>query len=266
MRQYLDLLEKVLKQGVESENRTGTNTLSLFGEKMEFNLEEGFPLLTTKMLSFKNILTELIWFTKGTESAEYLNINGNTIWKEWEKNGMLYETYGKQWRSFGDPDSELRVDQLARVIEQIKVNPTSRRLVISAWNPMTVEQASLPPCHVMFQFSVSEGKLSCCLFQRSCDIFLGVPYNIASYSLLTHIIAKLCGLKVGKFVWFGGNVHLYANHIDTAKEQLGRQVGLYALPLITVDDSLQSIDELEIKHVSLIGYQAYPTIKAKVAV
>ena len=270
MKQYLDLIQKILDEGIPSDDRTGTGTLSLFGEKLEFDLKKGFPLLTTKALSFKNISTELLWFLSGNESTRYLDEMNNTIWKEWCKDGFLHEGYGKQWRNFSNGEVicgvPTKVDQIATVIEQIKTNPNSRRLIVSAWNPFTVDKATLPPCHILFQFYVRNGELSCCLYQRSCDIFLGVPYNIASYSILTHLIAHLTGLQVGKFVWFGADVHLYQNHVEAAKTQLERNPNLYPLPEFKIYGEFESIDDFRWGDFGLEGYEAYPNIKAKVAV
>ena len=260
MRQYLDLLQDVFENGISSEDRTGTGTISSFGKMMEFDLTKGFPLLTTKRLSFKNILTELIWIISGNESTEYLKQHNNTIWDEWTSDGFLHEGYGKQWRNFGG------VDQLKNVIENIKTNPYSRRHIVSAWNPITVDNATLPPCHILFQFYVRDGNLSCSLYQRSADLFLGVPYNIASYSLLTHIIAHLTALKPSTFVWMGGDVHIYNNHFSCVKTQLQRDFDAFELPSIEIDKSLSNIDELTIDHVKLIDYHSYPSIKAGVSV
>lgn len=269
MKQYLNLLQDVLDNGIASDDRTGTGTISTFGKSMEFDLTKGFPLLTTKKLSFKNILTELIWIISGKESTAYLKQHNNTIWDEWtlDNGGFLFEGYGKQWRRFGLKYlQDESVDQLKKVICDIKNNPYSRRHIVSAWNPITVENATLPPCHILFQFYVREGNLSCSLYQRSADVFLGVPYNIASYSLLTHIIAHLTGLTPAKFIWFGGDVHIYNNHISCVKTQLQRDFNKYNLPSIEIDNTLTDIDHLNIDHVKLIDYQSYPSIKAEVSV
>jgi thymidylate synthase len=272
MKQYLELLQKILDEGVESDDRTGTGTLSIFGAMLEFDLKTGFPMLTSKKLSFKNIATELLWFISGKEDASYLKKMGNTIWDSWLEylsptEPMLFEGYGKQWRDFSDLGDN-GVDQLANIIKEIKANPNSRRLIVSAWNPLTVEYASLPPCHILFQFYVRNGELSCSLYQRSCDVFLGLPYNIASYALLTHLVAKVTGLTVGKFVWFGGDVHLYKNHIEQAKTQLKRADKLFDLPTLCLSfpHDVKTIDDIKLGYLSLIDYQAHDSIKAEVAV
>jgi thymidylate synthase len=266
MKQYLELLQKVLDEGIESEDRTGTGTLSIFGEKLEFDLTKGFPMLTTKRLSFKNIATELLWFISGKEDASYLKQHGNTIWDEWLDNGMLYEGYGKQWRDFADTGRELGTDQLNKVIYQIINNPNSRRLIVSAWNPLTIDDVTLPPCHILFQFYVRDGALSCSFTMRSTDVFLGLPYNIASYALLTHLIADLTGLTVGKLVYFGNDVHLYKNHLEQAKTQLKRDPQTYALPTLKIKRQVETIDDYTLDDFELVGYEAYPSIKAEVAV
>lgn len=270
MKQYLELLRKVLNEGVESENRTGIDTLSIFGAHLEFDLREGFPLLTSKKLSFKNIATELLWFISGKESTLYLEDMGNTIWSEWCEDGYLWEGYGKQWRDFNVPFVGEKlgdgVDQLANVIEQIITNPTSRRLIVSAWNPLTVDYATLPPCHFLFQFYVRNSELSCMFTMRSTDVFLGLPYNIASYALLTHMIANIAGLKVGKLIYSGADVHLYKNHIAQAQLQLAREPDLYPLPQLKIINNRISIDEFEWGDFEIENYQAHPSIKADVAV
>jgi thymidylate synthase len=260
MKQYLDLLGKVLYEGVESEDRTCTGTYSIFGAMMEFDLKKGFPILTTKQLHFKSIATELLWFISGKESTAYLEENNNTIWREWCLDGYLHEGYGKQWRDFGG------VDQLANVIDQIKTNPNSRRLIVSAWNPLTVDEATLPPCHVMFQFYVRNGELSCSFTMRSSDGFLGLPFNIASYALLTHLVAHVTGLKVGKLVYFGNDVHIYKNHVIQARQQLGRSPDIYKLPQLKIYGNFSSIDNFKWGDFGLECYEAYPSIKAEVAV
>ncbi|MGB2787659.1 MAG: thymidylate synthase, partial [Candidatus Saccharimonadaceae bacterium] len=222
MQAYLDLLEHILAQGAEKGDRTGTGTLSVFGYQMRFDLSEGFPLLTTKRLHTRSIFGELIWFLKGDTNIRWLNKNGITIWDEWaDENGDLGPVYGSQWRSWPTPSGE-HIDQIAKVIESIKSNPDSRRHIVTAWNPAEIDQMALPPCHALFQFYVVDGRLSCQLYQRSCDTFLGVPFNIASYALLTHMVAHVCNLEVGDFVWVGGDVHLYLNHLDQAQLQLTR--------------------------------------------
>ncbi|PID64178.1 MAG: thymidylate synthase, partial [Gammaproteobacteria bacterium] len=228
MKQYLTLLQHLLDNGISKTDRTGTGTLSVFGYQMRFDLRQGFPLLTTKKLHLRSIIHELIWFLQGDTNIRYLNDNGVTIWDEWaDKNGDLGPVYGKQWRSWTAPDGST-IDQITQVMQQIKDNPDSRRLLVSAWNPADVNDMALPPCHILFQFYVADGKLSCQLYQRSCDVFLGVPFNIASYALLTHMMAKAVDLDVGDFIWTGGDVHLYNNHIEQAKLQLTRAP--YPLP------------------------------------
>lgn len=269
MKQYLELLQKVLDTGTESEDRTNTGTLSLFGEKMEFDLSEGFPLLTTKKVSFKNIATELIWFLKGSTNVQYLHDNNNTIWDEWvNEHDELPYTYPKQWRSFQDPFGEFTqsIDQISNVIKSIKNDPYSRRHIVVAYNPLDAHLSALPACHSFFQFYVRNGKLSCLFYMRSNDFFLGASYNIASYALLTHIIAHLTGYGVGKLVYMCGDCHLYLNHIEQAKEQLTRDYNKYKLPTVTISKDLINIDDLEYEHLELIGYEHYPPISAAVAV
>jgi thymidylate synthase len=262
MKNYHELLEQILEEGVESGDRTGTGTLSVFGSKLEFDLTKGFPLVTTKKVSFKNVATELIWFLKGSTHVQYLRDNNNTIWDEWMVGDELPETYPKQWRAFGDQS----VDQIVSVIESIKKDPSSRRHLVSAWDPATIGGAALPPCHILFQFYIREGVLSCLFFMRSNDVFLGLPYNIASYALLTHIVAHLTGLKVGKLVYMSGDAHLYSNHIEQTKELITRDYNLYPLPTISISPELTNIDDIEYSHLTLNNYQHYPAISAKVAV
>src|SRR5262245_13988800 len=222
MRKYLDLLRHILDRGTPKGDRTGTGTLSVFGYQMRFDLAEGFPLITTKKLHTQSIIHELLWFLRGETNIRYLKENGVSIWDEWaDENGELGPVYGKQWRSWPAADGR-QIDQMAQVIDEIKSNPDSRRLIVSAWNVGELAQMALPPCHLMFQFYVAEGRLSCQMYQRSCDVFLGVPFNIASYALLTHMVAQQCDLGVGDFVWTGGDCHIYSNHFDQVREQLAR--------------------------------------------
>lgn len=268
MHNYLNLMQKILDEGVPSEDRTGVNTLSIFGTMLEFDLQKGFPILTTKALNFKNIATELLWFISGKESTTYLDEMNNPIWREWVTDGKLHEGYGKQWRNFHDTRFlGGAIDQLTNVIQEIKTNPNSRRLLVSAWNPLTVDKATLPPCHVMFQFYVRDSELSCGFVLRSNDVFLGMPYNIASYALLTHLVAHVTGLKVGKLVYHCiGDCHLYANHIEQARLQLSRDTSLYQLPQLKIYGKFESIDDFRWGDFGLEGYEAHPHIKAEVAV
>ncbi len=264
MKQYLDLLEHLLENGATKTDRTGTGTLSVFGYQMRFDLAKGFPLVTTKKLHLKSIIHELIWFLNGDTNIAYLNENGVSIWDEWaDEQGDLGPVYGHQWRSWGNPDGTT-VDQISEVIEQIKTTPDSRRMIVSAWNVSDVGNMALPPCHALFQFYVADGKLSCQLYQRSCDVFLGVPFNIASYALLTHMFAKATGLEVGEFIWTGGDVHLYSNHIEQAKLQLTRKP--YDLPKLNILRDVDSIFDYRFEDFEIAGYQAHPHISAPVAV
>jgi thymidylate synthase len=311
---YLDLCRTILEKGTVKEDRTGTGTISVFGYQMRFDLNEGFPLLTTKRVPFKLIASELLWFIKGDTNIKYLLENNNNIWNEWafkrwvessdyqgpdmtnfglrsledeafkaqyeeqldkfkklildddqfaREYGELGDVYGKQWRAWKTTTGEF-IDQLKQIIEMIKNNPSSRRLIVSAWNPEDVPSMALPPCHTLFQFNVSEGKLSCQLYQRSGDVFLGVPFNIASYSLLTHLIAKECNLEVGEFIHTLGDAHIYLNHVDQVKIQLSRE--LRDLPQLKISDEMQSVFECEMKHLSIENYNPHPTIKAPIAV
>lgn len=254
MQQYLDLLRHVLENGAQKGDRTGTGTISTFGYQMRFNLQEGFPLLTTKKLSTRAIFHELLWFLQGNTNIQYLHDNGVTIWDEWaDKDGNLGPVYGKQWRKWEGPDGKI-TDQIAEVIRQIKTNPNSRRLIVSAWNVADVPKMALPPCHLLFQFYVNEGKLSCQLYQRSCDIFLGVPFNIASYSLLTHMIAQVCNLDVGDFVHTLGDAHLYLNHLDQAREQLSRSPR--SLPQLKLNPAVKSIDAFTFGDIEVLNYDS----------
>jgi thymidylate synthase len=264
MQQYLDLLSHVKANGVYKEDRTGTGTHSVFGYQMRFNLREGFPLLTTKKLHTKSIIHELLWFLKGASNIAYLKENGVTIWDEWAReNGELGPVYGYQWRSWPAADGR-HIDQISNVIEQIKKNPDSRRLIVSAWNVADIEKMALPPCHAFFQFYVANGELSCQLYQRSADIFLGVPFNIASYALLTMMVAQVCDLKVGDFVHTLGDAHIYSNHFVQVDTQLARE----PLPLSTlkINPDVKNIFDFTFEDFELVDYQAHPSIKAPIAV
>ncbi|MEO8146080.1 MAG: thymidylate synthase [Bacteroidia bacterium] len=264
MQQYLDLLNYVLKNGTKKTDRTGTGTTSVFGYQMRFDLQKGFPLLTTKKLHTKSIIYELLWFIKGDTNIKYLNDNGVNIWNEWaDKSGNLGPVYGKQWRTWETRDGKT-IDQLSQVIETIKKNPDSRRMLVSAWNVADVNQMALPPCHVVFQFYVSDGKLSCQLYQRSADIFLGVPFNIASYALLTMMIAQVCNLKPGEFIHTFGDAHIYSNHSEQVKLQLTRDPR--PLPTMQVNPLVKSIFDFKFEDFYLNNYNPHPHIKGEVAV
>ena len=264
MRQYLDLMRDIMENGVQKGDRTGTGTRAVFGRQLRFDLEAGFPLLTTKKLHIRSIIHELLWFLSGDTNIKYLNDNGVTIWDEWaDENGDLGPVYGQQWRSWPTPDGGT-IDQISQVIEQIKKNPDSRRHIVSAWNPAEVNQMALPPCHALFQFFVAEGKLSCQLYQRSADYFLGVPFNIASYALLVYMFAQQCDLTPGEFVWTGGDVHLYNNHLSQAELQLSRET--MALPKLHIKRRPESIFDYRFEDFEIVDYQAHPTIKAPIAV
>ncbi|HMT13449.1 MAG TPA: thymidylate synthase [Aestuariivirga sp.] len=264
MQQYLDLLAQVKREGVRRDDRTGTGTLSVFGHQMRFDLGAGFPLLTTKKLHLRSIIHELLWFLKGDTNVRYLRDHGVTIWDEWaDAKGDLGPVYGAQWRSWPTRDGGT-IDQIAQVIDQIKRTPHSRRLMVTAWNPADVEKMALPPCHCLFQFHVAEGRLSCQLYQRSADIFLGVPFNIASYALFTHMVAEVTGLGVGDFVHTLGDAHLYLNHLEQADVQLTRQPG--PLPNLTFARQVASIDDFRFEDIVISDYHAQPTIKAPIAV
>ncbi|KAA0934600.1 thymidylate synthase [Psychrobacter sp. ANT_H59] len=277
---YLDLLRLVLNEGTEKGDRTGTGTLSHFGAQLRFNLADGFPLLTTKKVHLKSITYELLWFLSGSTHVDYLQQNGVRIWNEWATTeqtarfnrpaGDLGPIYGHQWRNYGattSADGQYNsdgVDQIAQVVEQIKTNPNSRRLIVSGWNPSEADQVALPPCHTLFQFFVADNKLSCQLYQRSADLFLGVPFNIASYALLTHMVAQVCGLEVGEFVWTGGDCHIYQNHREQVELQLTRS--LYTLPTLALNPDVTDIFAFNYEDISVDGYESHPAIKAQVAV
>lgn len=277
---YLDLIRYVRDHGTEKGDRTGTGTRSHFGAQLRFDLKDGFPLLTTKKVHMKSITYELFWFLKGDTHVKYLQENGVRIWNEWSTaeqtarfgrpEGELGPIYGHQWRNYGATKAEDGrynqdgVDQVVEVIEQIKSNPNSRRLIVSGWNPAEATQVALPPCHTLFQFFVADGKLSCQLYQRSADLFLGVPFNIASYSLLTHMTAQVCDLEVGEFIWTGGDCHLYQNHIEQVNEQLSREA--YELPKLWLNPEIKDIFDFTFDDIRVEGYQSHPAIKAPVAV
>ena len=262
-RQYLALLADILENGVQRGDRTGTGTLGVFGRQIRFDLAKGFPVLTTKKLHLRSIIIELLWFLKGDTNIAYLKDNGVRIWDEWaDENGDLGPVYGKQWRSWAAPDGRV-IDQISHLVENLKTNPRSRRHIVTAWNPADVDDMALPPCHCLFQFFVADGKLSCQLYQRSADVFLGVPFNIASYALLTLMVAKVVGLKPGEFVHTFGDAHLYLNHLDQAREQLTREP--YPFPTMTIADK-RDLFGFEYEDFALEGYQAHPHIKAEVSV
>ncbi|WP_294566730.1 thymidylate synthase [uncultured Succinatimonas sp.] len=264
MKVYLDLMRRILEEGVDRNDRTGTGTRSIFGTQMRFDLNKGFPLLTTKKVHLRSIIHELLWFLSGDTNIKYLKDNGVTIWDEWaDENGDLGPVYGKQWRSWAAPDGKV-IDQISNAVDMIKHNPDSRRIIVSAWNPADVEKMALPPCHALFQFYVANGKLSCLLYQRSCDFFLGVPFNIASYSLLTMMMAKECDLGLGDFVWTGGDTHLYSNHFEQAHLQLSRTPR--QLPTMLIKRKASSIFDYKYEDFELVNYDPYPVIKAPVAV
>jgi thymidylate synthase len=264
MKQYLDLMNHVLAAGVEKPDRTGTGTLSIFGCQMRFDLEQGFPLVTTKKLHTKSIIYELLWFLTGDTNVKYLNDHDVNIWNEWaDSDGNLGPIYGAQWRSWRTADSQ-SIDQISLVIDQIKSNPDSRRLIVSAWNVGELDRMALPPCHLLFQFYVAGGRLSCQLYQRSADVFLGLPFNIASYAFLIHMIAQQCDLRPGDLVWTGGDVHLYQNHLEQARLQLGREP--FPLPTLVINRQPQSIFDYRYEDFDIQGYQSHPHIAARVAV
>lgn len=277
---YLELIGYVKANGTQKGDRTGTGTLSVFGAQMRFDLTDGFPLLTTKKIHTQSVIYELLWFLKGDTHVKYLQDNGVRIWNEWataeqtakfgRSAGDLGAVYGHQWRNYGastDENGNYRqdgIDQISQVIEQIKTNPNSRRLIVSGWNPQEADQVALPPCHTLFQFFVADGKLSCQLYQRSADLFLGVPFNIASYALLTHMIAQVTGLGVGEFVWTGGDCHIYNNHLQQVNEQLTRTP--YSLPHLKLNPDIDNIFDFDFNDIEILNYQCHPTIKAPVAV
>jgi thymidylate synthase len=264
MRQYLDFMSHVYEHGTVKTDRTGTGTRSVFGYQMRFDLQEGFPLVTTKKLHLKSIIHELIWFLAGSTNIAYLKEHGVSIWDEWaDANGDLGPIYGFQWRSWPKPDGG-HIDQIKQLIEQIRNNPDSRRLIVSAWNVSDIPQMKLPPCHAFFQFYVADGKLSCQLYQRSADIFLGVPFNIASYALLTHMVAEQTGLQVGDFVWTGGDCHIYSNHFEQVQQQLSRKP--FPLPKLVLKRKPDSIFDYRYEDIEIVGYECHPAIKAPVAV
>lgn len=263
MKQYHDLLKHVLETGTRKEDRTGTGTISVFGYQMRFNLSEGFPILTTKKVHLRSIIHELLWFLKGDTNIKYLRENGVTIWDEWaDENGELGPVYGYQWRSW--PSAKGNIDQISEVLKQIKNNPDSRRILVTAWNPGEIDKMALPPCHILFQFYVANGKLSCQLYQRSADIFLGVPFNIASYALLTMMVAQVCGLQPGDFVHTLGDAHIYSNHLDQVNLQLSRD--LRPLPKMKLNPEINNLFAFRYEDFELTGYDPHPLIKAPVAV
>ncbi len=264
MKQYLELCEHILENGVKKNDRTGTGTISVFGHQMRFDLQEGFPLLTTKKVFLKGIIYELLWFLKGDTNIKYLQDHGVHIWDEWaDENGNLGPVYGHQWRSWGTKDGRT-IDQISNVIEQIKTNPDSRRLIVSAWNVGELDEMALPPCHTLFQFYVANGKLSCQLYQRSADVFLGLPFNIASYSLLTMMVAHVCGLQPGEFIHTTGDTHIYLNHIEQIKTQLQRTPR--KLPTMKLNPEVKNIFDFEYEDFILEGYDPHPPIKGEVSV
>ena len=264
MRAYLDLMQHILERGVRKDDRTGTGTLSIFGPQLRFDLARGFPLVTTKKLHLKSIVYELLWFLRGETNVAYLREHGVTIWDEWaDESGELGPVYGYQWRSWPAPDGR-HVDQITQVLQQIRDNPDSRRLIVSAWNVADIPKMALAPCHAFFQFYVAQGRLSCQLYQRSADIFLGVPFNIASYALLTMMVAQVCGLQPGEFVHTFGDTHLYLNHLDQAREQLTRQP--HALPVLRLNPSIRDLFAFSFEDIVIEGYDPHPAIKAPVAV
>ncbi len=264
MRPYLDLMQRVLDSGIEKADRTGVGTLSVFGHQMRFDLSQGFPLVTTKKLHLRSIIHELLWFLRGDTNIAYLHEHNVTIWDEWaDANGDLGPVYGYQWRSWPAPDGE-SIDQIAKVVEQIRRHPDSRRHIVSAWNPALVDEMALPPCHALFQFYVAEGRLSCQLYQRSADIFLGVPFNIASYALLTHMVAQVCGLEPGEFVHTLGDAHLYLNHLDQARLQLSREP--LPLPRLRLNPDITDLFAFGFDDIAIEDYRSHPAIKAPIAV
>ncbi|MBT8067577.1 MAG: thymidylate synthase [Gammaproteobacteria bacterium] len=264
MRQYLDMMQLVRDTGARKEDRTGTGTLSVFGHQMRFNLNDGFPLVTTKKLHLRSIIHELLWFLSGDSNIGYLKDNGVSIWDGWaDEDGELGPIYGVQWRSWPAPDGG-KVDQISQVMQQLRDNPDSRRIIVNAWNVAEIDNMALPPCHCLFQFYVADGKLSCQLYQRSCDIFLGVPFNIASYALLTHMLAQQADLGVGDFIWTGGDCHLYLNHLEQATEQLAREP--LPLPRLAIKRRPKTIFDYKFEDFEILNYESHPHIKAAVAI
>ncbi|EKB2873735.1 thymidylate synthase [Escherichia coli] len=264
MKQYLELMQKVLDEGTQKNDRTGTGTLSIFGHQMRFNLQDGFPLVTTKRCHLRSIIHELLWFLQGNTNIAYLHENNVTIWDEWaDENGDLGPVYGKQWRAWPTPDGR-HIDQITTVLNQLKNDPDSRRIIVSAWNVGELDKMALAPCHAFFQFYVADGKLSCQLYQRSCDVFLGLPFNIASYALLVHMMAQQCDLAVGDFVWTGGDTHLYSNHMDQTHLQLSREPR--PLPKLIIKRNPESIFDYRFEDFEIEGYDPHPGIKAPVAI
>ncbi len=264
MHQYHELMQHVLSQGVKKSDRTGTGTLSVFGYQMRFNLADGFPMVTTKKLHLKSIIYELLWFLNGSTNNDWLNERGVSIWNEWAApDGELGPIYGYQWRSWPAPNGQ-HIDQISEVVNSIKTNPDSRRLIVSAWNVADIPRMALAPCHAFFQFYVADGKLSCQLYQRSADIFLGVPFNIASYALLTHMIAQQCDLEPGEFIWTGGDCHLYNNHLEQVELQLSRKP--FALPQLVIERKPASLFDYAFEDFEIVGYECHPHIKAPVAI
>ncbi|WP_260834959.1 thymidylate synthase [Escherichia coli] len=264
MKQYLELMQKVLDEGTQKNDRTGTGTLSIFGHQMRFNLQDGFPLVTTKRCHLRSIIHELLWFLQGDTNIAYLHENNVTIWDEWaDENGDLGPVYGKQWRAWPTPDGR-HIDQITTVLNQLKNDPDSRRIIVSAWNVGELDKMALAPCHAFFQFYVADGKLSCQLYQRSCDVFLGLPFNIASYALLVHMMAQQCDLVVGDFVWTGGDTHLYSNHMDQTHLQLSREPR--PLPKLIIKRKPESIFDYRFEDFEIEGYDPHPGIKAPVAI
>lgn len=264
MKQYLELMDDILRNGAMKSDRTGTGTLSVFGRQMRFDLQEGFPLVTTKKLHLRSIIYELLWFLNGDTNIKYLNDNKVTIWDEWaDENGELGPVYGHQWRSWPAPDGR-QIDQISQVLKQLREKPDSRRHIVTAWNPAEVDKMALPPCHALFQFYIANGRLSCQLYQRSADFFLGVPFNIASYALMTHMFAQQCDLLPGEFIWTGGDVHLYTNHLEQARLQLSRTP--YAPPQLHIKRRPASLFEYAFEDFEIRNYEAHPSIKATIAV
>ncbi|WP_138493493.1 thymidylate synthase [Paenibacillus pinistramenti] len=264
MKAYLELLQDILDHGTKKEDRTGTGTLSVFGRQLRFDLSQGFPLVTTKRIHLKSVIHELLWFLKGDTNTSYLKENGVSIWDEWaDENGELGPVYGSQWRTWQAPDGR-KIDQIAALIEGIKKNPDSRRHLVSAWNVAEIDQMKLPPCHFVFQFYVADGKLSCMLTMRSVDTFLGLPFNIASYALLTHMVAQQCDLEVGEFIWSGGDVHIYLNHLEQVRTQLSREP--FESPKLMIKRKPNSIFDYKYEDFEFVNYQHHPGIKAPVAI